>query len=294
MKHLFILLGCLVASNTFAAVPMKVMTFNIRWGNSPEKPSEQQDAWIATSGLHRRDLALQVVSERDPDILCLQEALKHQIADLHAALPGHAFYGVGRDDGAEQGEYSGIFYRRDRFAEREVGTFWLNKNPDQPGTKFPKTCCARLASWVILQDLRDSNREFFLLNTHWDHQVQEARLFSAQLIRKYMKTLACNRPILLTGDLNVTTENPAFQLLVNATPANRLELLDSYRETHSSQEKDKGTFHTFHGNDDGKRIDYILHGSKFRVQNSAIVRMHDQGRYPSDHFPVTATVILAD
>lgn len=270
------------------------MSFNIRFDGATGKPSEKGNAWIATSGEHRRDLVLEVVADCDPDILCLQEALKNQNDDLQKALPGYAFYGVGRDDGMEKGEYSGIFYRRERFAKRDEGTFWLNKDSEQPGTKFPKTCCARLASWLILQDKQANDREFLLLNTHWDHQIQESRLFSAPLIRQRLKTLAGDRPILLTGDLNVSAENPAFQLLVTATPDNPLELLDSYRELHPQPEKNEGTFNGFHGNTDGKRIDFVLHSQAFQTQSASIVRTHEQSRYPSDHFPVTAALVLVE
>lgn len=286
-------LSCVVVYDASAAPPLQVMTFNIRFGGASGEQSEQENAWLAKSGQHRRDLVLRVVEECDPDILCLQEALKNQIEDLRAKLTGYAFFGVGRDDGAEKGEYCGIFYRRDRFARSDQGNFWLNEKPDQPGTKFPQTCCARLASWIVLQDKQDNNREFLLLNTHWDHQIQEARLFSAQLIRQRLKTLASDRPYLVVGDLNVQSDNRAFQLLVTATPDNQLEMLDCYREVHSQPEKNEGTFHGFRGNNNGPRIDYILHSQAFQTKSADIVRTHEQQRYPSDHFPVTATLVLA-
>ncbi len=300
LKHMmrllscFVVLSCLVASDALASPPLKVMSFNIRYDGSPGKPSDEENAWLATSGQHRRDMVFQVLADCDPDILCLQEALKNQIADLQGALPGHAFYGVGRDDGVEKGEYSGIFFRRDRFAKRDEGSFWLNKDPDQPGTKFPKTCCARLASWLILQDKQANNREFLMLNTHWDHQIQDSRLFSAPLIRQRMKALAGNLPYLVAGDLNVRTDNRAFQLLKTATPDNRLELLDSYREMHPQPEKNEGTFHGFRGNTDGPRIDFVLHSQSFRTTSADIVRTHEQLRYPSDHYPVTATLVFVE
>ena len=293
LPRAFVLFAWFTSSLAMAVSPMEVMTFNIRFGGETGQPTEHANAWLATSGQHRRDLVTRLVANSDPDLLCLQEALINQVADLQGALPGHAFFGVGRDDGVEKGETCGIFYRRDRFTKTDGGNFWLNETPDQAGTFFPKTCCARLATWMVLRDSQADDREFLLLNTHWDHQVQPARLFSAELIRKRLETLANDRPILFTGDLNVKTKNRAFQLLVTGTPENRLELLGSYRETHPQAEKDEGTFHAFRGNTDGPRIDYVLHSDDFLAQKAEILRTHEQRRYPSDHFPVTATLILA-
>ena len=294
MKHFSLVLVCVLSNNALAAAPMTVMSFNVRWGNAVSEPSGQENAWVAATGLHRRDLARQLVAEGDPDILCLQEALKHQVEDLQGALPDHVFYGVGRDDGVEKGEYCGIFFRRDRFTKSDQGNFWLNEDSDQPGTRFPGTCCARLATWVLLKDKQTNHREFLLLNTHWDHQVQAARLFSSKLIRSKLKSLASERPLLLTGDLNVPTDNQSFQLLVNATSENPIALLDSYRKSHPQPEKEEGTFHAFRGNTDGPRIDYVLHSQSFRTQQADIVRMHEKSRYPSDHYPVTATLVLVE
>ncbi len=294
MNRFSLVFVCVLSNNAFAAAPMTVMSFNVRWGNATSEPSGQENAWVAATGLHRRDLAKQLVAESDPDILCLQEALKHQVEDLRDALPDHAFYGVGRDDGVEKGEYCGIFFRRDRFTKSEQGNFWLNEVSDQPGTRFPGTCCARLATWVLLKDKQTNHREFLLLNTHWDHQVQAARLFSSKLIRSKLKSLASERPLLLTGDLNVPTDNQSFQLLVNATSENPIALLDSYRKSHPQPEKEEGTFHAFRGNTDGPRIDYVLHSQSFRTQQADIVRMHEKSRYPSDHYPVKATLVLVE
>ena len=68
--------------------------------------------------------------------------------------PRLPFYGVGRDDGKRQGEYAGIYYRRDRF-ERDVteeGTFWLSDTPEVPGSKSWGNSYPRVVTWIRLID----------------------------------------------------------------------------------------------------------------------------------------------
>ena len=126
------------------------MSFNIRWDSGD--PSNNDNSWVSPRGVDRRGLAFNVINKFGPDILGVQEALRKQVQDLQGELSEHSFYGVGRDNGMTAGEYSGIFFRADRFTQTDSGTFWLNENPDTPGTRFPGTCCARFASWVTLED----------------------------------------------------------------------------------------------------------------------------------------------
>ncbi|MEQ8211601.1 MAG: endonuclease/exonuclease/phosphatase family protein [Lacipirellulaceae bacterium] len=282
----------------------RVMSFNIRFDEAEGYLSPKENSWISLSGKHRRDLVLQMVSDFDPDILCLQEPLMNQVQDIRRMLTKHGFYGVGRDDGKQTGEYCAILFRRSRFEPVDQGTFWLNEQADQPGSRYPKTCCARIASWIILNDLLAEGRELVVLNTHWDHQIQDSRLFSAVLIRKRLPELAGDRPILVMGDLNVPPENPAFTQLVTPTQENPLRLIDSYRSVYPLPEPidevrdqfrlraEEGTFNNFKGWTYGNRIDFILHSKHFRTLEAGIVRFNKEGRYPSDHFPVTATLQL--
>ena len=54
-----------------------------------------------------------------------------------------------------------------------------------------------------------------------------------------------------------------------------------------------GTFHAFKGNQDGPRIDFILLDQNWNVEKSSILRPRKEGKPPSDHEPVIATVKIA-
>jgi endonuclease/exonuclease/phosphatase family metal-dependent hydrolase len=269
--------------------PIKLMSFNIRYDNGA--PSSANNAWVSTTGTSRRDLALSVIDDFGPDILGVQEALNNQVADLQGGLPDHDFYGVGREDGRISGEFSGIYYRSDRFTRADQGTFWLTSTPDRV-SKYPGTCCYRIASWVVLEDNLAGDQEYFVLNTHWDHQVQAAREFSADLIRQQIDALAGGLPLIVMGDLNASENNAAYLDLIGNNDPGGLQLLDSYREVFPVRESQEATFNGFGGTTFGSRIDYVLHSDRFQAVDASIVRTSFDGSYSSDHYPVTATLRL--
>ena len=86
--------------------PLRVMSLNVRTGTAPDGAN----AWPK-----RRKLLLRAVRDYDPDLLGTQEALKFQNVEIQQVLPGHAFVGVGRDDGTDAGVFSPVYYRAYRF-----------------------------------------------------------------------------------------------------------------------------------------------------------------------------------
>ena len=123
--------------------PLTVMTFNIRYGTAKDGENE----WSA-----RRDMLFEVIRDTRPDLLGLQEALDFQIDEILAAVSGYAVVGVGRDDGAEKGEYSAILFRTERFHVAEAGTFWFSDTPAVPGSKSWGNQITRISSWARLID----------------------------------------------------------------------------------------------------------------------------------------------
>jgi endonuclease/exonuclease/phosphatase family metal-dependent hydrolase len=262
------------------------MSFNLRGDFDGGVATDKPTGWLSKSGDHRRELVLRLASDANPDLLGVQEAYHNQVQELDAALPGHAFVGVGRDDGAEAGEHSCLYYRTDRFELVDSGTFWLSQTPDTPST-YPGAACPRVATWAVLRDSEADNRELLVLNTHWDHVSAEARSYSATLIRQRLEELAGDRPAIVMGDLNVTERKEPITTLLGDGPQ---RLIDSFREVQPQRGKNERTYHDFKGGEEGWRIDYIVHTEGLRATDAEIVRTEYDGRYPSDHYPVTATL----
>ena len=265
---------------------LSVLTFNIRYNT----PADGEDAWP-----RRKAMAAGVIRGHAADTVGLQEALKGQIDDLLAALPGYAIVGVGRDDGKEKGEYSAILYRTDRLRVLESGTFWLSETPEVPGSKSWATACTRVCTWARFED-RAAGRSFYHFNTHLDHQSQEARLNGAKLIAGRIAGRPHPDAVIVTGDLNAGEENPAVRTFTAPRAEAPGAFIDTFRAAHPA-ERHVGTFHAFDGTPGAKgstreKIDYVLVSPGWSTRSAAIDTTSQNGRYPSDHFPVAAVVAL--
>lgn len=263
--------------------PLMVMTFNIRYGTAKDGEND----WSA-----RRSMLFEVVRDANADLIGLQEALDFQIDEMLAAVPGYAVVGVGRDDGAEKGEYSAILFRKDRFHVAEAGTFWFSDTPSVVASKSWGNNITRICTWARFID-RDG-RGFYHFNLHLDHQSQPSRERSTVLLRGRIDTRGTPEPVIVTGDFNVGESNPALATLTVPGGTGAPAFLDTFRVLHAGV-KNAGTFSGFKfGTEGADKIDYVLVQPGTEVMSAEIVRFSRNNRYPSDHFPVTARVRLVD
>ena len=261
--------------------PLQVMSFNIRYGTAKDGDNH----WSA-----RREMLFDVIRERDADLVGLQEALAFQIDEIQAAVPGYAVVGVGRDDGGRAGEWSAILFKAGRFRVADAGTFWFSDTPEVPASKSWGNNITRICTWARLID-RDG-RGFYHFNLHLDHESQPSRERSTALLRQRIDARAfLTDPVVVTGDFNVGERNPALAALVSkGSPAS--PFVDTYRVLHPD-ETVVGTFTGFKfGNTGGEKIDYVLVQPGAEVISAEIIRASRSDRYPSDHFPVAATIRL--
>jgi endonuclease/exonuclease/phosphatase family metal-dependent hydrolase len=295
IRHLvigFVVLGSVAATLQAATEPaeLRVMSFNVRFAKAGHSEAAKENNWDDPK-YPRRERAVRVIQENSPDLLGVQEAREGQIEDLKKGLPDYAFYGLGRDDGKMGGEFSGIFFRKNRFTQAGAGSFWLSATPDKPGTTFSFNKLPRIASWVRLKDNR-SHREFVLLNMHWDHQDEKAREKTAELVRERLGMIGGELPLVVIGDFNSFEDTPAFKTLTGEADSSGRKLADSYRELHPDRSPNEASFDDWRGKTKGSRIDFILHTSEFTPVAAQIVRTSYDGRWPSDHYPVTTTLKL--
>ncbi len=259
---------------------LDVMSFNIRYGTA----DDGEDSWA-----NRRELLFDVIRDHDPDMIGIQEGLRFQLDELRAAVPGYTEIGVARDDGIQAGEYAAILYKTNRFALAGGGTFWFSDEPATPGSIGWGANLPRICSWARLLDIR-SRRMFFVFNVHLDHQSQESRERSAQLLVERILARSHGDPVIVTGDFNAGEDNPAMTYLLGLGAAGSDQrLYDSFRVLHPDS-TEVGTFNGFLGESSGPKIDAVLVSEGWKVETAAIVRTSRDGRYPSDHFPVVAAL----
>lgn len=258
---------------------LTVMTYNLRYaGDTP--PNE----WAA-----RRPLVVECLRLEAPDVIGTQEGLYRQIKDLTADLPEYDWVGLGRDGGS-RGEFMAVFYRRERLEPLEFDHFWLSDTPDVIGSSTWGNSNRRMVTWVRFRE-RPSGREFHFWNTHFDHQIQEAREKSARLILKRLEAVPTEAPLLLVGDFNAAAAaNRVYDLLVGEG-----RLRDTWTEAPQRFNETIGTFNGFRpGPQDGPRIDWILCRGPVTALRTGVVTFGREGQFPSDHFPVVARVRIGD
>jgi endonuclease/exonuclease/phosphatase family metal-dependent hydrolase len=274
-KHIALILLLLPA--TIFAQQMNIISFNIRYNT----PNDGENAWP-----HRIEMVSGLLKFHDADIFGLQEALIGQIEDVKNQLPQYEWFGVGRDDGKEGGEFSPVFYNPAKFILLKHGTFWLSETPEKP-SKGWDAALNRVVTWGRFQS-KVTGKQFMVFNTHFDHRGVEARKNSAELIYKKIREMVQdkNLPVILTGDFNLTPDTEPIQLL-------KKYMADSREVSEEPPYGPVGTFQSF--NIDApmeNRIDYVFVYGGVKVLKYAILTDFKEHRFPSDHLPVFVKVVL--
>lgn len=255
--------------------PITAITYNLRY-DTPRDGINRWDnrkAWLADQ-----------LRFYEPAIFGIQEGLAHQVEYLDTALMDYRYVGVGRDDGAQKGEFSAIFFDTTRFVLLREATFWLSPTPFEP-SKGWDAALPRVCTYALLLDRR-SERPLWVFNTHFDHVGVEARAKSVELIIQRIQTLVPpDEPAILMGDLNLEPDSPPIQLLSR-------QLLDTHRAARLLRFGPEGTFNGFSFDQPAeRRIDYIfIKPNMLRVDKYAVLTDSKEQRYPSDHFPVLAVL----
>lgn len=247
---------------------IRLMSYNIRMNTL----NDGINAWP-----NRKDDLKAQVKFHDADILCVQEALPDQYDDI---LKGSNFMGVGvgRDDGMRKGEFSAVFYNKDRFKALAQGTFWLSETPDKPGKGWD-AALNRICTWVRLYDLVNK-KELIVFNTHYDHVGVQARINSALLIKQKITEIAGAAAVVLAGDLNVRPDTEAYKTI-------KTFLKDSREQSLEPPFGPVGTFNNFKLESDLEdRIDYVFVNDRFTVSKYGVLSEIKNKRFYSDHLPV--------
>lgn len=277
MRLLVLLL--LVSSNACKLqTDLRLLTYNLRL----DTPADGVNQWP-----NRKETVAALLQKHGPDIFGVQEALHHQMTDLELLLHDYAWYGAGRDDAKTSGEYSAIFYKKEKFTLLQSGTFWLSETPEVPGSKSWDAAITRICSWGEFHE-KTTGGKFFVFNTHFDHVGEMARLESMKLISEKVKKIAGEAPFVLMGDFNFEPTAPPYATVNDTAHWN---ISDTYLAAEKNESEKPCTFTGFKVEGaDCRRIDYIFTSEKIRVKTFNIITENDGTHFPSDHLPVTAVV----
>jgi len=267
IKKILFAFICIAGLPCFAQ-SVRVMTYNIRL----DLASDGVNQWG-----HRKTRVTDLIKKYDPDVFGVQEALPQQMEDLVKSLSSYSHIGVGRDDGKAKGEFSAIFFKKDKLELIDQNTFWLSETPEIPGSKSWDAAITRVATWGKFKD-KKTRKEFVVVNTHFDHIGKEARRKSAELIKLKAEQLAQKLPLIVSGDFNCTREESPYATMMDDSgiPLNDPATTPA-----------PGTFCGFEVNAiECKPIDYIFHSRQWTAKDYKVITDHDGKYYPSDHLPV--------
>lgn len=252
---------------------MRIMSFNIRCANVGS------DSWEDRIGI-----VSQTMLESEADSIGVQEATPEWMATLKETVgEKYAYVGVGRDDGDNKGEYSAIFYLKDKYTALDSGTFWLSETPDEVSFGWD-AACRRVCTWVVLEN-KETGEKYVHLNSHFDHIGITARKNSVDLILDKAAQYS-DLPVVFTADMNVKQGSDNYNQFVDSGI-----LRDTKFDT-----SDTMNYCTYHDTKPERHaddvIDYVMVNDKFDTMSYRVVTEGIDGRFVSDHYPIYADIVI--
>ncbi|KKF94793.1 hypothetical protein CFIMG_008598RA00001 [Ceratocystis fimbriata CBS 114723] len=260
-----LLLAANIAAQTSQTVPLRVISFNIRYDASSrgdgEKRWDERDCNVNTDRCRRYRLTEQLkttaegIASEGAAVIGLQEVLNRQLEDVLEDLGSQwKHVGVGRDDGKKKGEFSPILYRPDVLELVHSEVKWLSPEPDKPSTGWgAKT--RRIVTLAVFNHIA-TGYQFIHANTHLDNVSSESRVNGVRAIVDHIKAIQGRYgplDVSLTGDFNSAPGGDASKSLADTG-----FLTDSYNLASAVRVGYLGNTYTgFQSGQATSRIDYI-------------------------------------
>ena len=278
---IYILITFLMGAVSELNSQIKVVTYNIRYANSTDGLNDWE---------HRSAEISKQIRGFNADFIGLQEALYLQIKMVQNQLGSqYDHIGVGRDFGDTVGEHCPLFYRSDiyqRVNHDVLTTFWLSETETVPSKSWD-AALPRIATGDLFEN-RTTKSRIFVLNTHFDHVGNEARINSMKLIYNKLKPyLDSGIAVVLLGDFNLQPDSKPIQWISTK--------LSDCRNSIYAQVKMEDIKHTFNGfklTPTGPIIDYVFTSSNLNtVYYEVDQRIRGEGLFYSDHYPVVVKLV---
>ena len=250
---------------------LNVATFNVR-----------RDLWFGRIApwKERREFAAQALRDMDAQAVGMQELLPKMRANMESLLPEFAFFGEGRGKN-KQGEHTDVALKTRDFYTLFSETYDADPQNLLPRSRIFTVCEAVFLPWG--EPLR-------LCNTHLSWLSEKARLRSVDVILSALDRRQQQRPMptILMGDFNATPDSrPIERVMRESVLRAPVKLQDAFQKP--------TRMHTFHGEKarpTWRTLDYIFVSPEFEVLDVRTYETTFGGRFPSDHFPLMAALVL--
>jgi endonuclease/exonuclease/phosphatase family metal-dependent hydrolase len=253
---------------------LHLITFNLRLAGVDPAPRTWEE---------RRPLVKTVLNREKPSILVTQEGLYPQLQDVLDDLDGYDWIHLGRQGGSKS-ESTAIYWNAKRLKVVEYDHQWLSSTPLVIGSKDWGNNVERMLTWIRFLD-RETGKEFYVVDNHFDHQSENARQLGSQMnVDLIMPWIEQGFPVVSAGDFNQVPGTPTYQILVDGG------LVDTMLEAEEQVTPVYGTWNGWNPapSEEERRIDWIMATPDVRVLKAAVNTYAKDGRTPSDHWPAQA------
>jgi endonuclease/exonuclease/phosphatase family metal-dependent hydrolase len=247
---------------------IRCMTFNLRC----VVPGDGMNNWP-----YRIALVEKTIHRLHPDFLGTQEVTDQMASDLENPLAAYHVVGDGRN-ADRHGERCSLYVLASRWTIEHHETIWLTDTPYLSGSADPEEGYPRICTMAVVQD-KTSAQRYLLMNVHLAFQSSRARKQNlATLIHffhEWKDRYLC--PVILMGDFNAEPSHFIHAALQAEG------LISGCDAMHAIP---RPTYHAFLGGDGLETIDYIYATPALTFASWVVDTYAEQGRYPSDHYPV--------
>ncbi|WP_411168102.1 endonuclease/exonuclease/phosphatase family protein [Clostridium sp. MB05] len=255
---------------------MKVMTFNLR----TDFLLDINNRWN-----ERKEVVYDILNNNEWDIIGVQELNNRMFKDISKEIKGYNIVGSPRS-----AKY--FIERNDILVSKkheilEHNTFWLSENPDKIGSSIWYSVYPRICTTALIK--LDNGNIIRVYNTHLDFFLSKAREYGLKKIGEYMEKQyeRDNYPAILMGDFNASPNSRAIKNFSEGKYNKRKFIAV---QEHKKEIYNMTTMSKFKGNKNGVHIDYIFVTEEFNIIDTEILDYNNKGKYPSDHYPMVATL----
>ncbi len=245
---------------------------------SDELTTMSFNVWVSSKTDARSQVVVDMILKYMPDTIGVQEASPDWMNTLKSGIGGlYDYVGVGRN-GGNSGEYSAVFYLKDKFNLKESGTKWLSATPDVENSKFASSSLPRIMTYALLERKSDG-KIFAHVNTHLEHTSEDARKEQIAVLLEQIEPLL-KYPIVMTGDFNAQSSSSVYKDVTSKYFADSAKVAD--------KAESGATFPS-----SNKIIDFIfVTKGDMIVDSYEICEESINGIQPSDHYPIFAKYFI--
>lgn len=259
-------------------IALKIMTFNLRC----DFPLDFKNRWN-----NRKHIVYDILNKYECQIIGIQESTEIMYEDIKSNISDYNIVGMPRSRKFFSERNDILIW--DQYEICESKTFWLSDTPDVIGSSkwfsvFPRICTTAVVK-------TEGEIKIRVCNCHLDCFTSKAREYE---LRRLIEIIDIEQekeelPLIIMGDFNSKPDSRLIQNLSNGVYGKKkiTAVQDFDKELYMNS-----TMSMFKGNKRGVHIDYIFVSEEFKVNNVEIIRHNENGRYPSDHYPLMADIEL--